>query len=104
MIYDMKNKIILYSLLMLVFFACTPKSFKVNVEMANANGKTAYLQKIINNETVNIDSCLIENNMAVFNLKTEKNNDAYHIFIKLPYQGSALPLSYNSNNLKPLLL
>ena len=48
MIYDMKNKIILYSLLMLVFFACTPKSFKVNVEMANANGKTAYLQKIIN--------------------------------------------------------
>ena len=49
MIYDMKNKIILYSLLMLVFFACTPKSFKVNVEMANANGKTAYLQKIINN-------------------------------------------------------
>lgn len=82
MIYDMKNKVILYSLLIFAFFGCTPKSFKVNVEMANANGKTAYLQKIINNETVNIDSCLIENNMAVFNLKTEKNNDAYHIFIK----------------------
>ena len=78
----MKNKVILYSLLIFTFFGCTPKSFKVNVEMANANGKTAYLQKIINNETVNIDSCLIENNMAVFNLKTEKNNDAYHIFIK----------------------
>ncbi len=78
----MKNNVIIYSLLLLTFFACTTKSFKVNVEMTNANGKMAYLQKIINNETVNIDSCLIENNKAEFNLKSDKFNDAYHIFIK----------------------
>lgn len=64
------------------FFACNKNTYKVDVEITNANGKTAYLQKIINNETVNVDSCLIENNKAVFNLNKRNDNDAYHIFIK----------------------
>ena len=34
------------------FFACNKNTYKVDVEITNANGKTAYLQKIINNETL----------------------------------------------------
>ena len=64
------------------FFACNKNTYKVDVEITNANGKTAYLQKIINNETVNVDSCLIENNKAVFNLNKSNDNDVYHLFIK----------------------
>ncbi len=64
------------------FFACNKNTYKVDVEITNANGKTAYLQKIINNETVNVDSCIIENNKAVFNLNKSNDNDVYHLFIK----------------------
>ena len=78
----MKSKIIICSLMVFALFACNKNTYKVDVEITNANGKTAYLQKIINNETVNVDSCLIENNKAVFNLNKSNDNDAYHIFIK----------------------
>lgn len=78
----MKSKIIICSLMVFAFFACNKNTYKVDVEITNANGKTAYLQKIINNETVNVDSCLIENNKAVFNLNKSNDNDVYHLFIK----------------------
>ena len=78
----MKNKTIIYSLLILTFFACSKPTFKVDIEITNANGKTVYIQKIINNETVNIDSAVIQNNKAVLDLNINDNNDAYHIFIK----------------------
>lgn len=78
----MKNKILIYSLLLFALFACAKNTFKVDVDISNANGKTAYLQKIINNEMFNVDSCVIENNKAEFYLGSDKDNDAYHIFIK----------------------
>ena len=78
----MKSKIIICSLMVFAFFACNKNTYKVDVEITNANGKTAYLQKIINNETVNVDSCIIENNKAVFNLNKSNDNDVYHLFIK----------------------
>lgn len=78
----MKNKLIFCSLIILTIFACTKKSFIIDIEMLNANGKTVFLQRIIDNKTINIDSCLIENNKAVFNVDINDNNDAYHIFIK----------------------
>ena len=78
----MKSKIIICSLMVFEFFVCNKNTYKVDVEITNANGKTAYLQKIINNETVNVDSCLIENNKAVFNLNKSNDNDVYHLFIK----------------------
>ncbi len=76
------KKLIICSLAILSFFSCSKNTFTVDVEMQNANGKTAYLQKMIDNELLNIDSALIENNKAVFNVKMNDNNDAYHLYIK----------------------
>ena len=67
------KKIIICSLVILSFFSCSRNKFTVDVEMQNANGKTAYLQRMIDNELVNIDSALIENNNKVetYNYFTE---------------------------------
>lgn len=78
----MKNKLIILSLTFFSFIACNKNTFKVDVEMSNANGKTIYLQKITDNQMVNVDSAVISNNNAIFNVKKNDNNDAYHIFIK----------------------
>ena len=76
------KKIIICSLVILSFFSCSRNQFTVDVEMQNANGKTAYIQRMIDNELVNIDSALIENNKAIFDVKKSDNNDAYHLYIK----------------------
>ena len=76
------KKLIISSVMILTLFACAKNTFKIDVEMTNANGKLVYLQKIINNEFVNIDSVLIKDNKAHFDVKKEDNSDAYHIFIK----------------------
>ena len=68
------KKVIICSLLILSFFSCSKNKFTIDVEMKNANGKTAYLQRMIDNELINIDSALIENNKAVFNVKINDNN------------------------------
>ena len=76
------KKLIISSLMILTFLACNRNTFKVDVEMTNANGKVVYLQKIIDNEFVNIDSVLIKDNKAHFDVKKDAGNDALHIFIK----------------------
>lgn len=76
------KKVIICSLVILSFFSCSKNKFTVDIEMQNANGKTAYLQRMIDNELINIDSTLIENNKALFKVKKNDNNDAYHLYIK----------------------
>ena len=76
------KKLIISSVMILTLFACAKNTFKIDVEMTNANGKLVYLQKIIDNEFVNIDSVLIKDNKAHFDVKKEDNSDAYHIFVK----------------------
>ena len=76
------KKLIISSVMILTLFACARNTFKIDVEMTNANGKLVYLQKIIDNELVNIDSVLIKDNKAHFDVKKEDNSDVYHIFIK----------------------
>ena len=76
------KKLIISSVIILALFACNKNTFNVDVEMTNANGKLVYLQKIIDNEFVNIDSVLIKDNKAHFDIKKDDNSDAYHIFIK----------------------
>ena len=66
------KKIIICSLVILSFFSCSRNIFTVDVEMQNANGKTAYLQRMIDNELVNIDSALIENNNAILKEKKKE--------------------------------
>ena len=62
----MKTKLILLGALALGLFACTSKpkteTFKINVNLANADGQTVYLQK---NGQV-LDSAVIQNWDAVF--------------------------------------
>ena len=62
----MKTKLILFGALALGLFACTstPKTetFKVNVNLANADGKLVYLQK----DGQTLDSAVIANWDAVF--------------------------------------
>ena len=76
------KRLIISSLIVLTLFACNRNTFKIDVEMTNANGKAVYLQKIIDNDFVNVDSVLIKDNKAHFDVKKEDNSDAYHIFIK----------------------
>ena len=76
------KKLIISSVMILTLFACAKNTFKIDVEMTNANGKLVYLQKIIDKEFVNIDSVLIKDNKAHFDVKKEDNSDVYHIFIK----------------------
>ena len=76
------KKLIISSVIILALFACNKNTFNVDVEMTNANGKVVYLQKIIDNDFVNIDSVLIRDNKAHFDVKKNDGNDAYHIFIK----------------------
>ena len=75
------NKLIISSVMILTLFACAKNTFKIDVEMTNANGKLVYLQKIIDKEFVNIDSVLIKDNKAHFDVKKDDKN-AYHLFIK----------------------
>ncbi|MBR5604590.1 MAG: AhpC/TSA family protein [Bacteroidales bacterium] len=76
------KKILICTLVLFSFLSCSRNKFTVDLEMQNANGKTAYLQRMINNELINIDSALIENNKASFKIKKSDNNDAYHLYIK----------------------
>ena len=78
----MKTKLILLSALALGLFACTstPKTetFKVNVNLANADGKTVYLQK----DGQTLDSAVIANWDAVFETPVCKDNEMYGIMLQ----------------------
>lgn len=76
------KRLIISSVMILTLFACAKNTFRIDVEMTNANGKVVYLQKIIDNDFVNVDSVLIKDNKAHFDVKKKDNSDAYHIFIK----------------------
>jgi len=78
----MKTKLILFGALALGLFACTstPKTetFKVNVNLANADGKTVYLQK----DGQVLDSAVITNWDAVFETPVCNDNEMYGIMLK----------------------
>lgn len=78
----MRKVLFISSILLLSLFACNDNNFQVNIEMDNANGKTIYLQRIVDGKTLNIDSVAINGKNAVFNVKKNDNLDAYHVFIK----------------------
>ena len=78
----MKTKLILLSALALGLFACTSKpetnTFKVNVNLANADGQTVYLQK----DGQVLDSATIENWDAVLNAPVCEDNEMYGLMLK----------------------
>ena len=90
----MKTNFILFGALALGLFACTstPKTetFKVNVNLANADGKMVYLQK----DGQTLDSAVIVNWDAVFETPVCADNEMYGIML----QGWRRPFSFFTDN------
>jgi len=90
----MKNKFFLLGALALGLFACTstPKTetFKVNVNLANADGKTVYLQK----DGQVLDSAVIANWDAVFETPVCNDNEMYGLMLK----GWRRPFAFFTDN------
>jgi peroxiredoxin len=78
----MKTRNLLIGLMALGLFACTSKpkteTFKINVNLANADGKTVYLQK----DGQTLDSATIANWDAVFETPVCKDNEMYGIMLQ----------------------
>ena len=78
----MKAKSLFIVAMAFFMVACTSKpetkTFKVNVNLANADGKIVYLQK----DGQVLDSALIENWDAVFNTPVCDDNEMYGIMLK----------------------
>ena len=92
--YAMKTKLILLGALALGLFACTSKpkteTFNINVNLANADGQTVYLQK----DGQTLDSAVIANWDAVFETPVCKDNEMYGIMLK----GWRRPFSFFTDN------
>ena len=77
----MKTKTLLWAAVVVTMTACTTHkepSFNINVNLANADGKTVYLQK--SGQT--IDSAVIQNWDAVFNTPICDDQEMYSIMLK----------------------
>ncbi len=78
----MKTKLILLTSLVLGLLACTSKpeiqTFNINVNLANADGQTVYLQK----DGQTLDSATIVNWDAVFATPVCNDNEMYGIMLK----------------------
>ena len=78
----MKTKTFLFAVVAIVLAACNSKpetkTFQVNVNLANADGQTVYLQK----DGQMLDSAVIENWDAVFNTPVCNDNEMYGIMLK----------------------
>ena len=77
----MKTRIILIVVASIILAACNSKpetkTFQVNVNLANADGQTVYLQK----DGQVLDSAVIENWDAVFNTPVCDDNEMYGIML-----------------------
>ena len=76
----MKNKALLWAAIALMMAACTNKEpqFKINVNLANADGQTVYLQKA----GQVLDSAIIQNWDAVFNTPVCNDDEMYAVMLK----------------------
>ena len=90
----MKTKILLLGLLALGLFACTSKpkteTFNINVNLANADGETVYLQK----DGQVLDSAVIVNWDAVFETPVCEDNEMYGIMLN----GWRRPFAFFTDN------
>ena len=77
------KKLFIALLALMCLASCSDKnSLKINVNLKNANGKTVYLQKFVNEDIVSIDSAIMKKGMAVFKVEKGANSDAYFINIE----------------------
>ena len=79
----MKKHLFFLLVLGLGLTACNQeKTFNVNVSLANANQKTLYLQKFVNNEPVIIDSAVVTNDLAVLKALVDDPQILYALKVK----------------------
>ncbi len=92
--YVMKTRYLVFAAMAILLAACTSKpkteTFKVNVNLANADGKTVYLQK----DGQVLDSAVIQNWDAVFNTPVCKDNEMYGLML----QGWRRPFHFFTDN------
>ena len=90
----MKTKLLFVVVAAITMAACTStpktKTFKVNVNLANADGKTVYLQK----DGQTLDSTVIANWDAVFETPVCDDNEMYGIMLK----GWRRPFAFFTDN------
>ena len=90
----MKTRTLLIAIAAIILAACNSepetKTFKVNVNLANADGKTVYLQK----DGQVLDSAIIENWDAVFKTPVCQDNEMYGIML----QGWRRPFPFFTDN------
>ena len=77
-------KKLLFAVLVIVGLASCDgtKSFKINVNLENSNGKTVYLQRYEGDALKTLDSIVVEENKAVFKVKESENTDPFIITMK----------------------
>ncbi len=80
----MKKHLLSLCALALCLSACNSNedSFKVNVSLANANDKTVYLQKFVDNAPVVIDSAVVTNETASMTAKKDDPQILYALKVK----------------------
>ena len=80
----MKKNVLFLFALALGLSACNEKTegFKVDVSLANGNEKTLYLQKIVDNEPIVIDSAVIKNDLATLNAPIDDPQMLYALKVK----------------------
>jgi len=77
------KKLLVALLAVLCLASCGNKNkFKINLNLENANGKTVYLEKYVNEDMVTLDSVVMKNNAASFKINKSEGLDAYMIDIK----------------------
>lgn len=90
----MKIKSLVLGLVAVTMLSCSKPSFDVNVELQNAEGKMVYLQKVVDNDAVVIDSTTIKNKKA--NFIVEDGNITARYSVKI--DGLKYPIGFFSEN------
>ena len=79
----MKKHLVLFFALALGLMACNKtETFKVNVSLKNGNDQTVYLQKMVDNAPVSIDSAVIANEAAVLTAPVDNPQVLYMLKVK----------------------
>ena len=80
----MKKNLIFLFAVAIALTACNQNNdqFKVNVNLANGNDQTIYLQKYVDNTPVTIDSAVIANEMAVLTATNDDPQILYALKVK----------------------
>ncbi|MBE6336158.1 MAG: AhpC/TSA family protein [Lentimicrobiaceae bacterium] len=78
----MRKLTLIIIIITLALSSCSDNVFNINVNIDNAIGKKVYLQRVIEGQTVNIDSASVNDNKVTFEIPISENLDAYHIYVK----------------------